>query len=449
MAIRYGLWYLRIGFLLFLSALIFGYLAANVYKHSTSNQSIIGFLSLRPLHVSSAYFGIITIGIGSVTLAIQHLRTSILGHRLQLGQFILWVISLIGIYYSYFTADFGGREYWEFNPIWALPLGLSFFLFLIFYLHQLKFAKSWPVYYWMWLTGIVFFIFCFIENYLWIFPYFQNRFITDLTIQWKVNGAIVGAINQIIYGIAFYLMEKISGSKDNSNKNIAFAMYFLGLFNLMFNWGHHIYIVPTEKFIHYIAYIVSMTEWIILIRIFYLWNRQLRTNKLFINNFPFRFLMASDYWVMFNLILALLMSIPMINLFTHGTHITVAHAMSTTIGINTMIVIAASFYFIQPIIKNTTLIKYFKYAYIATQATLLVFIISLIIMGIKRSIWYFQQPQDPFRVMFISSLPYMNIFIFSGFILMVLLGSYFFYLLITSFKKSTFVYLNAFPIKLE
>ena len=97
MAIRYGLWYLRIGFLLFLSALIFGFLAANVYKHSTSNQSIIGFLSLRPLHVSSAYFGIITIGIGSVTLAIQHLRTSILGHRLQLGQFILWVISLIGI----------------------------------------------------------------------------------------------------------------------------------------------------------------------------------------------------------------------------------------------------------------------------------------------------------------------------------------------------------------
>lgn len=57
-------------------------------------------------------------------------------------------------------------------------------------------------------------------------------------------------------------MDRISGTKTVGKNNLAFAMYFLGLFNLMFNWGHHIYTLPTDKYIRYIGYAVSMTEWI-------------------------------------------------------------------------------------------------------------------------------------------------------------------------------------------
>lgn len=436
MAKRIGIYYLRIGFILFIAALCFGLLAANVYKHHSSNESIIGFLALRPLHVSSAYFGIISSGIGSVTLAIQGLRKTRFGLMLQVCQIILWLVALIGIFYSYSIGDYGGREYWEFNPIWALPLGLSFILFLIYFLHQIHFIKPWPVYYWMWFTGIVFFIFCFIENYLWCFPYFKNRFITDLTIQWKVNGSIVGAINQIIYGVAFYLMEKITNSKENNYKKISFAMYFLGLFNLMFNWGHHIYIVPTNTHIHYIGYLVSMTEWIILIRIFYLWQKQIKDHKVHYKHFPFKFLIASDYWVIFNLILALFMSIPSINLFTHGTHTTVAHAMAATIGINTMIILASSFYFLKPTFRSKLSEKYFNLVFWLTQIGLVTFISVLILMGIKKSIWYFQTPQPSFRQMFDSTAIYISIFIGSGFLIVFFLGYFFIYLLGISFKRS-------------
>lgn len=65
-------------------------------------------------------------------------------------------------------------------------------------------------------------------------------------------------------------------------------------------------------------------------------------------SFPYRFLMAADYWVIINLAMGILMSIPAINLYTHGTHITVAHAMGTTIGINVMIILASAFYFFKP-----------------------------------------------------------------------------------------------------
>ena len=431
-----GIWLIRIALLLLLAGLFFGHLASESYRITEPKSGVMGFLSLRPLHVSSAYLGIITAGLGFLTLIIQKKRTSQFGTFLQYLHFTLWIIALTGIFYSYFTGDFGGREYWEFNPVWALPIFISFIVFLIFYIHQIGFKVKWPVYYWMWLTGLVFFIFTFIENYLWIFPYFREHFIADMTIQWKVNGSLVGAINQIIYGVAFYLMEKISGDEKSSYQKLSFAMYFLGMFNLMFNWGHHIYLLPTEKIIHYIAYAVSMTEWIILIRIFYKWSQQIKENKQFYYFFPYRFLMASDYWVTLNLTLALFMSIPAINLYTHGTHITVAHAMGTTIGINTMIILAGTFYFIKPTFNSAKWRLYGNIAFWIVQVTLLLFLISLIGMGVQRAIWQAGLTSESFSKMSSSSGNWVLLFIILGTILMFSMASFFIYLLIQSWKKN-------------
>ena len=433
---NFGIWLIRIALVLFVLGLFFGHLASESYRITQPKSGVMGFLSLRPLHVSSAYLGIITAGLGFLTLIIAKMKTTRFGIFLQYLHFSLWVIALIGIFYSYFTGDFGGREYWEFNPVWALPIFISFIVFLVFYLHQIGFSIKWPIYYWMWLTGIIFFIFTFIENYLWIFPYFRQHFIADMTIQWKVNGSLVGAINQIIYGVAFYLMEKISGDEKSSYQKLSFAMYFLGMFNLMFNWGHHIYLLPTEKFIHYIAYAVSMTEWIILIRIFYKWSQQIKENKQFYYFFPYRFLMASDYWVTINLTLALFMSIPAINLYTHGTHITVAHAMGTTIGINTMIILAGVFYFIKPTFNSAKWRMYGSVTFWIVQVTLLLFLISLIGMGIQRAIWQAGLTSESFSKMSSSSGNWVLAFIILGTILMFSMASFFIYLLIQSYKKN-------------
>lgn len=62
---------------------------------------------------------------------------------------------------------------------------------------------------------------------------------------------------------------------------------------------------------------------------------------------PYRFLFASEIWVFINLLLALVISVPALNLFTHGTHVIVAHTMGATIGINTMILLASVFFVIE------------------------------------------------------------------------------------------------------
>ena len=433
---NHGIYLIRIALILLLLGLFFGHLASESYRITEPKSGVMGFLSLRPLHVSSVYLSIITAGLGFLTLIIAKRKTTLFGTLLQYLHFSLWIIALLGIFYSYLTGDYGGREYWEFNPFWALPILFSFIVYLIYYLHQMGFKEKWPVYYWMWLTGILFFIFTFIENYLWIFSYFRSHFITDMTIQWKANGALVGAVNQIIYGIAFYLMEKISKDTKTSFHKLSFAMYFLGLFNLIFNWGHHIYLLPTEKVIHYIAYAVSMTEWIIFIKIFYNWNNQLKENTTYYNFFPYRFLMAADYWVVLNLGMALLMSIPAINLYTHGTHITVAHAMGTTIGINTMIILAACFYFIKPLFVSNKVLKFNSLVFWIAQYTLLFFLISLVAMGIKRALWQAGLDDNTFSKMMNENNFWTTLFIFFGTILMLTLGYFVIYLFIKSWEKN-------------
>lgn len=432
---NYGIVLVRIALILLLLGLFFGHLASETYRMNEAKEGVLGFLSLRPLHVSSAYLGIITAGLGFLSLVLQKKRQTPFGTRLQQLHLFLWVFALLGIFYSYFTGDFGGREYWEFNPIWALPIFISFVVFLVYYLHQVDFKEKWPVYQWMWLSGILFFIFTFIENYLWIFPYFRSHFIADMTIQWKVNGALVGAINQIIYGVAFYLMEKISGDKKTSFQKLSFALYFLGLFNLMFNWGHHIYLLPTEKIIHYVAYAVSMTEWILLIRIFYKWSQQIKENKQHYYFFPYRFLMAADYWVILNLGTALLMSIPAINLYTHGTQITVAHAMGTTIGINTMIILAACFYFIKPSFLSIKVLKWHTVLFWVTQIVLFCFLVALIGMGVQRALWQAGLTEITFSEMMQSSSHWTLTFIVFGTMLMISMGYFMVYLFLKSWNK--------------
>jgi len=233
-------------------------------------------------------------------------------------------------------------------------------------------------------------------------------------------------------------MEKISGDEKSSYQKLSFAMYFLGMFNLMFNWGHHIYLLPTEKFIHYIAYAVSMTEWIILIRIFYKWSKQIKENKQFYYFFPYRFLMAADYWVTINLSLALFMSIPAFNLFTHGTHITVAHAMGTTIGINTMIIIAAAFYFIKPTFNNSKWKQFGTITFWVVQGTLFLFLSSLIGMGIHRAIWQAGLTSESFSKMSSSSENWVLLFIIFGTILFLSMGTFIVYLFVKSWKKNKF-----------
>ena len=410
--------FLATALIMLLLALTFGLLSAYNYLNPIFLKDYPGFVALRPLHVSSVLFWIILGATGCVYCGLSEFVKAEKNGVSKKIQWVLWLIAIAGVYYSYFNKQFGGREYWEFNPIWAIPIIIAWVIFIYNFIVIVKIISNWPVYIWMWLTGLIFFLFTFIENYLWLLPFFRGHVITDMTIQWKVNGALVGAWNQILYGTAFYLMDKIEKKANIGHSKLAFTLFFLGLFNLMFNWSHHIYTLPTEHYIRYVGYAVSMTEWIFLIRIISMWKKTVDEIPKNYSYYSYRFLLASEIWVFLNLGQAILMSIPAINLFTHGTHITVAHSMGTTIGINSMILMAACFEFFQ--IKNndvTTKMKNFNVVFWTLQISLFVFWASLLASGVIKGIWQLSRNQASFGEMMNSLQPYFITFFISGLVL--------------------------------
>ncbi len=432
-----GIKYYLLALVLLLCGLCFGVLAAQSYIAPGWLKDVIGFTQLRPLHVSSVMFWILLGASGTVYASLQVLKPGAIRSSLAGLQWYLWIVAIAGIFFSYFNGDFGGREYWEFPQHWSLLILAAWALMALNYFSVICAMKSPPVYIWMWGTGIAFFLFIFIENYLWLIPYFRENFIRDTTIQWKVNGALVGCWNQMIYGSSFFLMEKISGNKDAAKSKMAFAMYFLGLFNLMFNWSHHIYTLPVAPYVRYIGYVVSMTEWVILLRIIYSFRSSLSDVKKHYHHFSYRFLMAADFWVFLNLAMALLMSIPAVNLYTHGTHITVAHAMGTTIGINTMILLALIFEEVLPDTGRKRTLHTMNFWFYAAQLSLLVFWLSLITAGVRKGIWQMQNSGMQHAEIMTRLRGVFMIFNVSGVLLLLSLGVIAVYLFRALYRSGT------------
>lgn len=404
------------GLILLSAGFLFGLTGALQYVVPGFLKQVFSFERTRPLHVSSIVFWILLCSMGAVFVYLQQYKGkkifSPLLVKIQLG---LFVIDILLILMSYCFGMFGGREYWEFNPLLAIPIVAGWLLFGYNFLRSVGSMKNQPVYVWMWLTGIVFFLFTFLESYLWIFPYFSRHLVNDMTVQWKSYGSMVGAWNMLIYGSSLFLMEKISGNKQYGRSRIAFILYGTGLFNLMFNWGHHIYTLPTHHYIQYISYAVSMTELFILGRIIFQWRSTLTAAQKYSHNIVYRFLWHADIWIFLNLVLAILMSIPAVNVYTHGTHITVAHAMGTTIGINSFLLLGIACDILLdecvPARINTRLLKKGQQL---TNLSLLVFWMALIAAGIVKSKWQMSTIKPVYFELMLQLRPYFIAFFIAG-----------------------------------
>jgi len=397
---------------LFLLALLFGIIGAFQYIVPGLFKDGLSFEKIRPLHVSSAVFWIILGACGTVSYYLHTLRQGLWSLRLLRLQWYLMATAILFILMSYMAGIFGGREYWEFHPVLAVPIALAWLLFLINIFASVKIFRRQPVYIWMWLTGVVFFFYTYMESYLWLIPSFRANVVQDMTIQWKSYGSMVGGWNMLIYGSGICLMDKISGNEKYSRSKMAFALYFLGLFNLMFNWGHHIYTLPVPKYIQYISYSVSMTELLLLGRIIYYWRGSLTTAQKHYHLLAYRFLFAADLWVFLTLMLAIAMSVPAINRYTHGTHITVAHTMGATIGINSLMLL--SFVMDIAVIGSEKIKRQISRALYMAVGALLVFWLSLILAGITKAYWQMHPEGVPFSTMMQKLRPYFIVFLLSG-----------------------------------
>jgi nitric oxide reductase subunit B len=387
--------FLIAGLLALLLGVSFGLFASLQYIIPGFLKEMIPFNKMRPFHVTTVVSWIVLCATGGIYYYISNLEMLKLhSFKLAKAHLLIFLFTGLVIYFSLLFGKMEGREYLAYTPVLTIPIlvGWAFFGFNYFKTVY-KQVAHWPVYYWMWGTGIIFMIYHLSEAHLWLIPYFRDYFIKDISVQWKSYGSFVGSWNMLVYGTAIYLMSKIKGDVGVARGKITFFFYFLGLTNLMFGWAHHTYIIPTQPWIRYVAYGISMTEWIILIHIIYSWKKSLPVRIKEQYSLVYKFLMTTDFWVLLNLILALLFSIPAINIFTHGTHVTVAHSMGTTIGINTTILMASVLFILSNLSsKFNSNQKFIKRGFVLFKYSLFLFWCSLLIAGIKKGYWmYFSE----------------------------------------------------------
>ncbi|MCH7826841.1 MAG: hypothetical protein IIC75_02530, partial [Bacteroidetes bacterium] len=79
----------------------------------------------------------------------------------------------------------------------------------------------------------------------------------------------------LIYGTAIYLMSRMDEKSDPYSKT-AMLLFFLGFTNLILGWAHHIYQLPSGVWIRYLAYLISMTELIVLAQLIWTWMQNIR-----------------------------------------------------------------------------------------------------------------------------------------------------------------------------
>jgi len=414
-----GLRFMRLGVLALATGMLFGVIGGFQFLFPEFLQELL-FTKTRPLHVSLVVAWIFLIAIGGIYYYLpRQCNLKLWSEQAAHLHFWAFLVTGLAILGCYLSGKFGGREYFEFPPVLSIPIFLMWILFGVNYFMTLRRQREpWPVYYWMWGTGIVFFFITFTEAHLWLIPYFRETMVRELIVQWKSYGALTGSWNMLVYGTALYVATRIGQDDTPARSKLAFGLYFLGLFNLMFGWAHHTYLVPSETWIRTFAYFVSMTELFIFGKIIWTWRSSLECWQKNQYCAAYRFLFAADIWVFANLALALIISVPAFNVITHGTHITVAHAMGSTIGINTMVLLASVFYVIRVELPQETHAKCsapIRLGFWVANLSLAVFFSALILAGIGKGLY----DGASFQEMMQTIRPFMLVFAVSGVSLMI------------------------------
>lgn len=415
------------------TSLFFGLIANLFYLYPEKLSSVISMERIRPIHVSFGIHWILMASKGIIYRALFRFDSNLTISVFPGIHLAIWITGWVMMAISYFQGIFGGREYSEYPPMVGLVFAISWFFFLIAIIRATKSIPTFPTYLWMWLTGAFFYLLILGESYLWLLPKVFETGILDLLIQWKSTGSLVGAQNMLVYGIAVITMNSYQPSPSKKQERLQSGFFLLSFANMLFNWGHHLYLVPVGWEIHHLGYIVSMTEWIFFILLIREWSCTIRKG-MGQKHIVHRWILAYKFWLVSNLFLALLISIPAVNLFAHGTHIVSAHAMGSMIGILSSILVAgllAFFCNVSALQKN----RQFRIVFWGIHLSLGLFLISLVSMGVHRSRWLFSEPAIPFSVMMQGSRVFYWMLLFSGMILMAsfLLLIYLFY----RFRDST------------
>jgi len=348
--------FLRGGLVALGVTLIAGILGALYYVPAITPafQSLgIDLRQLRPIHATFAIAWIFVAGAAVVYRYLEDVGgPATKADRIRLRiQVLCWAAAGVGVIGTLALGITSGREYIGFHPIISVLIVIGWCCYLWnFYRVVGKSFWRQPVYVTMWGVALIFFLYTFLEQHAYLLPRIFADPVQDLRVQWKATGTLVGSFNLFVYGTIVYIGEQMTGDKSYGHSKIAYALFAVGLLNSFTNFGHHSYHLPQSAAVNWISFVVSMTEITILARcISDVW-RMMRDGGGEPNATTVAF-NSAKWWTFGILFSSLLISVPPLNSVIHGTYVVTGHAMGATIGIDTMVLLAAIFWLLKEFVS--------------------------------------------------------------------------------------------------
>ncbi len=337
-------WLLLIALASFAVTLLSGMASALTYTNLETAVRAVGLTlqHLRGVHEAAA-FGWMFLG-GSALVYFYLFSTygspSADVRRRLIAHSLLWVTAGAGIVLTLLTGRFTGREYAPYHPAFSAMILAGWFLFAwnFFSLTRGR-LRGQPTYIYMWSVSLILFVITYTEAHLYLFDWVSDQPIRDLQIQWRSNGTMVGAFNQMLYGTLLYVGCRIAGDEQYPHSRLAWALFSVGVINTFTYYGHHTVYLPQSAWVHWIAFVISMAEIVIFAKLcvdlVLMVRRPRKSDGLRVSDL---FLRSTTVWTFLLLGMALVISIPPFNALIHGTHVVVGHSMVSMIGIDSMII---------------------------------------------------------------------------------------------------------------
>lgn len=318
-----------------LIAVAVGLAAGFAYVSGSNGGIVAAFRQYRAIHVVFATAWVFLGGFAAVHAYLG-------GGWPARAQLALWTIAGGGCLTGLSMGAYSGREYMEAGAVWSVPILAGWFCACLGWWRSAGGASgrgAKPVYMYMWPTALALFVIAFAEAHLWLLPRVGARPLKDLAVQWKSYGTLVGSFNLLVYGAVSYIGCLRARSTEPACTPKAYLLFLVGVFNTFANYGHHTFHVPQTPWVQWAGFLVSATEIVI---VFAVLGELLAIPPHDAEDPVPGLLRWGRFWTFTMVALAVVLCVPPINTLAHGTHLIMAHAMGSMIGIDTVLLLAVA-----------------------------------------------------------------------------------------------------------
>ena len=318
----------------FVGTAIIGLLGALKLSLPSEMSGWLAFEVLRPTHTFLAMSAVLS-GLFGLVETILVRRGAGAGHpSLVFGFAAFMLAGLVAIASGQAT----GREYFP-APVWAsvilLPIMFSY-VWRLFAARQALIERS-PEGFWLLGFGSLFITLAWLETHLRLLDSMLGSFTRDLSVQWHAIDTMFAGMNTVLFGAVMFMMNV------RPRPLRPWVLFGISAFGVVLTFGHHHYASPQPGVIKILAVIASMVAILSLFRHFIAWRKAqgAATDP----DFLLPVLRSVEFWVIVSVASGIIFAIPQINLITHGTYLTLIHAMGSMIGVNFMIIVLGALAF--------------------------------------------------------------------------------------------------------